>query len=182
MLDRLSWPSKWLLFILIGSAVFYGSYRLAFWVTPRGNPTVAPYIQGSILPDGVVYGDDGAGVPWRDVAEGRPITFLSVFTPGCTSCVGEATRWRDLAVAYGDSAAFIAVAATPDLDFTGDLSKAARLPFPVLRAEDRLRRQLSAAESPTIYILDWEYRVEFAEAGPSATDLAEVWFGERFGG
>ncbi len=72
----------------------------------------------------------------------------------------------------------MAIASTPDRSFVDDLTKAAGLTFGLFRADEALRKELSAAETPTVYVVDWEFRVLFSSAGDSATDEMEAWLSD----
>ena len=128
-----------------------------------------PAQKGTVLPDAVVYSEDGTARPYSAFMRQATPASLVVFNAVCSSCTAEAMVWDSLAADLAGRMSILAIACTPDRAFGSNLRASSRLSIDILRCDDSFPRTVGATGLPTVYVINSERRVIFSDAGPSAT-------------
>lgn len=140
-----------------------------------------PLPLGSQLPSAQVYHGDGAMTPVSALIAPQGATAVIIFGTACSTCIGEAIKWQELAEAAKSRLTFVGIVNSPDRAFPESMAQSASLTFPILRGHKDFPDDMRATGFPTIYVVDSTQRVLFASAGNVATDKLRNWAYTKLG-
>lgn len=173
----------WVPLVVLGFLAFFGGRyageRFVSAKRTRARVDLSSWV-GKKIPDGAVYDSDGTSLMLHTVFSKNNETVVFILTPGCSRCLAEASQWGDLSERYEDVLDFLAVVIAPDASVAGEIQEGAGLHFPLFVSNEGFKKSLTMGLTPTIYVVDWETRIQFGAGGAAATREVTEWVESRF--
>lgn len=135
-----------------------------------GGDRVPPPLQaGTVLPEAVVYAENGTARPYTAFTDRALPASLVIFNAVCSSCSAEAFIWDSLATSLAGRMTILAIACTPDRAFGPNLRQSSGAAMEILRCDDSFPKSVGATGLPTVYVISPEREILYSDAGPGAT-------------
>jgi len=178
---------KWVIWVPLVAIAFlaffggrYAGERFVAAKRIRARADFSSWV-GKEIPNAAVYRSDGTTSMLHTMFPEAEETVVIILTPGCSRCLAEASEWEELSERYEDDLDFLAVVITPDASVAEEIRKGAGLRFPLFVSNEGFQKSLTMGLTPTIYVIDWENRIQFGAGGAAATREVSEWIESRYG-